>query len=286
VLFLTTIAVVSTIPWDSYLIRQGIWTYPPRVIIGPTLLSIPAEEVFFFIVQTYTTSLLFLLLNKPTLNPCYLVPGTGDSKLRLERLRTYRTGGQGLLFLATIQGAIWVHSGREETYLGLILIWACPFLLLLWTLAYQFLIGLPYTSTIVPIALPTLYLWIVDTLALRRGTWTIQSGTKIGWCLWEGLEIEEAAFFLITNMLIVFGMVAFENALAVVEAFPKLYPDLSAWPSPLLLVKALLLDPDLYDEERLAGISEGVIRLSRKSRSFYLASSVFPGRLRVDLILL
>lgn len=41
--FLITIAVVSTTPWDSYLIRNRVWTYPPNVIIGPKLFDIPAE---------------------------------------------------------------------------------------------------------------------------------------------------------------------------------------------------------------------------------------------------
>ena len=58
------------------------------------------------------------------------------------------------------------------------------------SLAYQLIIELPLSNTLVPIALPTLYLWIVDTLALRRGTWVIESGTKLGWHLWDGLEIE------------------------------------------------------------------------------------------------
>lgn len=62
------------------------------------------------------------------------------------------------------------------------------------SLAYQFIIGLPLSSTLLPIVLPTLYLWIVDTLALKRGTWVIESGTKLGWHLWDGLEIEYANF--------------------------------------------------------------------------------------------
>ena len=57
-------------------------------------------------------------------------------------------------------------------------------------LAYQFILLLPFTSTLVPIAVPTLYLWLVDTLALRRGTWTIEPGTKLGRHIWDGLEIE------------------------------------------------------------------------------------------------
>lgn len=58
------------------------------------------------------------------------------------------------------------------------------------TLAYQFVYALPWTNTILPIITPTLYLWIVDTIALRRGTWVIESGTKLGWQIWRGLEIE------------------------------------------------------------------------------------------------
>lgn len=57
-------------------------------------------------------------------------------------------------------------------------------------LAYQFIIQLPLTGTLLPIALPTLYLWFVDTLALKRGTWVIELETKLEWHLWDGLEIE------------------------------------------------------------------------------------------------
>lgn len=32
--------------------------YPPDAIIGPTLLDIPAEELFFFVIQTYIVSTL------------------------------------------------------------------------------------------------------------------------------------------------------------------------------------------------------------------------------------
>lgn len=39
------------------------------------------------------------------------------------------------------------------------------------------------------ITLPTIYLWICDACALRRGTWVIERGTKLGISAW-GLEIE------------------------------------------------------------------------------------------------
>lgn len=134
--------------------------------------------------------------------------------------------------------------------------------------------------------MPTLYLWVVDTLALKRGTWVISNGTKFGVHLWDGLEIEEALFFLLTNTLIVFGQLAFDNALSILYTFPKLFPDPMILPSPITLVEALLTPTSKYDEARLVGLQEAVIRLKRKSRSFYLASSTFQGQLRSDLMLL
>ena len=121
-------------------------------------------------------------------------------------LRKWRWLGQVILSIGILSGVNLVVQKEEGFYLGLILVWAGPFILLLWylgpaidavslltlgrTLAYQFLLGLPWTNTILPITVPTLYLWIVDTLALKRGTWVIESGTKLGWHLWDGLEIE------------------------------------------------------------------------------------------------
>jgi 15-cis-phytoene synthase/lycopene beta-cyclase len=194
--------------------------------------------------------------------------------------------GQLVLGLLLKKAISLIRENGAGTYMGLILVWAVPFLLLLWSLAYQFILGLPLTNTLLPIALPTVYLWIVDTLALRRGTWVIESGTKFGTHLWPGLEIEEAVFFLLTNTLIVFGLVAFDNAIAILHAFPVHFPSVPALPSPLLLVRALLLPAGAYDEDRIDGLSQAVERLRQKSRSFYLASAAFPARLRVDLIVL
>ena len=145
---------------------------------------------------------------------------------------------------------------------------------------------LPLSNTLIPIAVPTLYLWIVDTLALKRGTWVIESGTKLGWHLWDGLEIEEAVFFLLTNVLIVFGLTAFDNAFAILQTFPNLFHTIPELPSPALLVRALLVPTSAYDDDRIQGLQQALTRLKAKSRSFYLASGVFQGRLRIDLILL
>lgn len=278
------VAVTATIPWDSYLIRTGIWSYPSHVILGPTLFDIPLEEVFFFVIQTYNTSLLYLLLSKPTYQPTYLRAARPTSPAPWKYMRW---GGQVAISAIVAYGWYCVKANVTGTYTGLILVWAGPVLLGLWTLAYQFILGLPLSNTALPVWLPTVYLWIVDTLALRRGTWVISAGTKHGIHLWDGLEIEEALFFLITNTLIVFGLVAFDNALAVLHTFPALFPNPAPQlPSPLVLLQALFVSPKRYDDARLEGLRDAVDRLKRKSRSFYLASSTFQGLLRTDLLLL
>ncbi|KAI0379146.1 Squalene/phytoene synthase-domain-containing protein [Hypomontagnella monticulosa] len=281
-LTLIVVAFAATLPWDSYLIRHGIWTYPPDSIAGPRLFGVPAEELFFFVIQTYITSMLYILLNKPVLHAQFLTNKDDSSP----RLRWMRAAGQVFLIGCIAAGVTLVKKGGEGTYLGLILIWACPFALLAWTLSGYFLIRLPLACVIAPIIIPTAYLWIVDELALARGTWAIESGTKLGWRLWGSLELEEAVFFLVTNTLIVFGMIAFDRGLAVLHTFPELFPCVPEVPSPSLLLKAIRLDPTKYDMARVRGIREAVATLRRKSRSFYLASSVFPGRLRIDLVLL
>ncbi len=156
----------------------------------------------------------------------------------------------------------------------------------LWTFSYQLLLTLPWTKTLLPIAAPTLYLWIVDTLALQRGTWSIELGTKLGIHVWPHLEIEEAIFFLLTNTLIVWGSTAFDNAMAILDAFPEHFHVVPGIPSPILLFKALFLPTSKYNTTRLEGLQNALEVLAKKSRSFYLASGVFSGRLRIDLILL
>jgi lycopene cyclase domain-containing protein len=58
----------------------------------------------------------------------------------------------------------------------------------------------------IAIAPPTLYLWLVDFLAIRSGTWTLDPAQTLGLALGGVLAVEEMLFFLVTNVLIVFGV--------------------------------------------------------------------------------
>ena len=199
-------------------------------------------------------------------------------------LLPWKRAGQVVLALMSIGPLLLSGGYKSGQYLRLILVWACPVMFALWTFGYQLLLCLPWTKTLLPIAAPTLYLWIVDTLALRRGTWSIELGTKLGIHLWPHLELEEAVFFLLTNTLIVWGSTAFDNAMGILDAFPEHFATVPGVPSPALMFKALFLSTAKYDTARLEGLQNALDVLAQKSRSFYLASGVFTGRLRIDLI--
>ena len=119
-------AVVWTTPWESYLIRYSIWTYTPESVLGPTLFRIPIEEIFFFVIQTYTTSLIYILLNKPILFPIYLA-AKGKSEQQNEL--SQRVGQ--FLIIGLMLSQIYLPDQRG-TYLRLIILWAAPVALLLW----------------------------------------------------------------------------------------------------------------------------------------------------------
>lgn len=226
--------------------------------------------------------MIYHFANKPLLHAEYLCAPASTSWLSsiLQKLV------QVVIMDLALLGFWLASAGDRGTYIGLILMWACPFALLTWSLGGVFMIALPWTSTVLPIILPTLYLWAVDEGALHRGTWSISSGTKLGTTVYGSLELEEAVFFLATNVLIVFGLGAFDHALAIIDAFPDAFPQAPECPSPVMLIKALYMPWTEAREDRVNGIREAVVRLCRKSRSFYLASSTFSGRLRIDLVLL
>jgi lycopene cyclase domain-containing protein len=56
---------------------------------------------------------------------------------------------------------------------------------------------------------PTAYLWAIDWLALRNGIWTLAPAYTTGWTLF-GLPVEEATFFLATNLFVVQGLLLYD----------------------------------------------------------------------------
>jgi 15-cis-phytoene synthase/lycopene beta-cyclase len=130
-----------------------------QAVLGLTLFRIPIEELFFFLIQTYITSSLYALLSRPVVHASFLrQPSSAD--------RGAQALGAGVLASAIGWSAYQLSQGGSCTYLSLILLWACPFLLFLWSLASIHIIALPLHATLLPIALSTAYFWLVDTVGL------------------------------------------------------------------------------------------------------------------------
>lgn len=190
------IALVYTSPWDNYLVATEVWWYDSDLVTGITIFWVPIEEYTFFIVQTLMTGLLLLALSR------YAFPAR-PAIISSPWLRFWATGVVGLVWLGAIA---WLLAGWQGgTYLGLILAWALiPIMVqlafgadILWARFKLIFTGILITST---------YLNVVDALAIRAGTWTISPEQTTGILIGGILPVEEAIFFFITNVLIVFGV--------------------------------------------------------------------------------
>ena len=184
---LALIAFVYAAPWDNYLIWRGVWDSPPDRIVG-RLFFVPVEEYAFFILQPLLTGLWF------------------GAMTRLFGLRARPEGsnlGAFIWILILVSGALlWARPG--SLYLGALLTWAAlPLAGMWWYRGGWFVHNWPVLS--VGVMLPTLYLWWVDRLAIAEGAWSLSPDHTLGVAPW-GLPLEEALFFLFTNMLVVGGI--------------------------------------------------------------------------------
>jgi lycopene cyclase domain-containing protein len=189
------VALIYTTPWDNYLVATKVWWYDPALVTGLTLAWVPIEEYIFFILQTLLTGLWLMWLARK------LVPYQGECLSRPD-LRWWLTICLGIIWLISL--AMLIAGWLPGTYLALILVWAVPPIMLQTAFGADILWG--FRRLVIPgFLIPTLYLSLADTLAIRSGTWTINPGQTTGIHFPGGLPIEEFAFFLVTNMLITFG---------------------------------------------------------------------------------
>lgn len=189
------IALIYTSPWDNYLVAKGVWWYDLELVTGFTIGWVPIEEYTFFVLQTMLTGLwtLFLLRNFTVISsPHKYNP----------RLRWLATVGLIIIWLGSLVALL--LGVMPTRYLALILIWALPAVLLQVVFGADILWA-QRKSLLLAVSLPTIYLWIVDALAISTGTWTIDPAQTVGWKL-AVLPFEEMLFFLMTNLIIAFGM--------------------------------------------------------------------------------
>jgi lycopene cyclase domain-containing protein len=188
------LAVVYTTPWDNYLVATGVWYYNPKLISGVILGWVPIEEYTFFVLETILTGLWWWFLVRRL-----KVGGEFEPRKNIRYVSTALLAAVWLLATAVL-----ISGWKPATYLSLILVWALPAIML--QLAFGADILWHYRRIIILAILPVfLYISGADSLAISSGTWTIDPVQSLGIFI-ETLPIEEAVFFLITVMIIGFGL--------------------------------------------------------------------------------
>ncbi len=189
------LALVYTTPWDNYLVANGVWWYAPDQVLGFTLGWVPLEEYGFFILQTLLTGLWTVAwIRKFYLNTLLL-------RNRPALRRRVSAVVFGLWLLALV---IWSVGWAPGTYMALILVWGLVPIFLQVGFGADILFQ-NWRVLFPAISLPTLYLWVVDALAIGSGTWTIDPAQTTG-ILLGNLPMEEMLFFFLTNLMVGFGI--------------------------------------------------------------------------------
>ena len=199
VLVMALVAFLYTPIWDNYLVANEVWWYDEDLVWGITLAWVPLEEYLFFILQPLMTGFGLLWLNDR------LTP-RGPREVNDPRFRHWTLGATFAFWLLNVVG--FFFGPESLTYMTLILMWALPPVMI--QLAYGADI-LRNRGRLVVIALliSSVYLSLADALAIYIGIWTISPAQTIGLYLGGVLPFEEALFFFMTNVLLVFGIVLY-----------------------------------------------------------------------------
>lgn len=268
-LFLVVIAMLYTTPWDNYIIYRKAWQYCPTCVMG-TIGLVPVEEYIFFVTQTLMTCFIHSLLTRCS-------AGLPAVAIRTRRERPVVFGSL-LTFSVIILAASW--RDLKTFYMRAILLWTLPVLTFLFVISgiRTNFIYHRILATVASVLIPTIYLCVIDSIAICAGTWHINEMTSLTVFLWRGLPIEEAVFFLVTNIMVVLGCTGFDLAFSIVHTY-----DQTLNFSFLSLCHALTRE---HDEQVISDLAECVEVLKRGSSSFYTSSFFFNEAVRRDLIVL
>jgi len=191
VVVVTALAVGYTAPWDRFLIERGAWFYGEGRV-ARWVWGIPLGELLFFVLQPLLTALW-----------TFQVDGSVAASVRHSR-RDRVVGALAGLAVSAVGVALFL-GGDSTLYLGAILAWAGPVFALQWAVGWRYLLAVR-RRVLLAVGVPTVYLWVVDRIAIGNGIWTISETYTVGFGV-LGLPVEEMTFFLVTNCFVVQGLV-------------------------------------------------------------------------------
>jgi lycopene cyclase domain-containing protein len=199
---ISIMAVLYTTPWDNYLIYRGVWSYNlTRISQSLRIGFVPLEEYCFFILQPVLTGLYLLFFSNR-----YRAE-TQDWFKPAARHWLPRAVGGLIGAVLGLLGIVAIYQGGHWTYFGLIFAWASPVLCFHWLYGGDHL-WRARRVFLASLVSATIYLWVVDRIALEWKIWSISPALSSGWDL-LGLPAEEAAFFFVTNMFVIQGLLLF-----------------------------------------------------------------------------
>jgi lycopene cyclase domain-containing protein len=207
---LLIVTYVWTTPWDNYLVGSGVWYYDPRLVSGIVLGWVPLEEYLFFGLQVWLNGMWTLGLMRffPVESTAFPRAALLPAAMALPALVLRPAAAPSGLDVPGADLPALPFGGWN--YLVLILAWAVPVILgQLWLGWGAFRARWPVW--LAGALVPALYLTAVDSVAIGAGTWTIAPAQSLNVFLPGGVPIEEGVFFLVTNLLIVQGLLLFTS---------------------------------------------------------------------------
>lgn len=191
---LVAIALIYTTPWDNYLVATRVWWYDPQLVTGIVLGWVPLEEYTFFVLQPILIGLWLLWLAKRLPQP---------SQDEVFGARSISLGMTGAIWLIAM--GILLLDWQPGRYLALELAWALPPIMLQLYFGVHILLR-QWRLVLLTLVPMTLYLSAADSVAIGAGTWTIDPTQSLDLLLWGVLPVEEFVFFMLTTMLVTFGL--------------------------------------------------------------------------------
>jgi lycopene cyclase domain-containing protein len=195
---IVALALAYTIPWDNYLIERGVWWYGEGVVAG-RVLAMPVGEYLFVVLQSVLVGV-------------WTVERDGPVDASVGHTWRDRLAGATAGSLVGCLGVAFLLGPQPLFYMGAILAWGGPVLALQWGVGWRYLFAVRRRVAGL-VAVPVLYLSTVDRLAIGWGLWTISPEYSTGLSV-LGLPTEEGAFFLVTTLFVVQGLVLLKWVIA------------------------------------------------------------------------
>ncbi|KAE9527286.1 hypothetical protein AGLY_012984 [Aphis glycines] len=215
IVIITAVALIYTTPCYNYSISNRARSYSPgrvKAVVG----NVPVEEYLSVVLQTVLTSLWALLCLRWRLP--FLNFNHDQRSYQLIRWIPIL-----LLSVAVAVGFKIAVPGQKTFYLGSILYWASPVIMLMWYGAGNYFVR-NIKLSFMAIVIPTIYLLWVNRIALKENVWHLNKATSLNVIAMNGLPLEEVLFTVITTTMVVLAGTCYDKAYGMIVTFSLIFP--------------------------------------------------------------